>query len=596
MGRSSAGVGASWDEFAGRLIDWRLCPRCGARLSGSGTCDACGADLTGSLGAEIGEASKRVVEAISVRQALVAQLPSARERGVDVATSGRASTAYGAHGTLASGVPAPGNLVDATVASASVPAATQSSTLPATATATATAAAAAATATVTTFPSATPITTSGSQISVQSVLAVAGAGLLAVAALVFTFLNPDLTSFAMRTTIIAVITVAFVAGAWFFARRGLQFSAESVGALAAVFAALDVWAFAQGAPDGVNAFIFAGIGTVLGSALFWFLASRSRIRTWLWAAVVGFALSPGFFGAAGDNAWSPVIGTLVVTIVVLGVHWMLRRLEPGFGSLLGVERTTATVLQIVAVVATLIQLPLLAFGGSFDQQAWLLGCAAILLSLAAVAAVGSWTGLGRFWSFSAGGFAAAAVGILPFAIALDDSVWYFTLVPLATGLVVVVLTALRYEVAASRRALLGGARTVAILSAVPTLLTACLQLLSALRPLGYYSTVPANVGLAVLMGLAALALGSAAEYLILRRAPVVQKDSAGRAADQEDGRADDQEDRENREPSGGVASAAGRARTTALWMAVLALLTLTGWGGFPSCRTSLRRGVTAHND
>ena len=90
----------------------------------------------------------------------------------------------------------------------------------------------------------------------------------------------------------------------------------------------------------------------------------------------------------------------------------------------------------------------------------------------------------------------------------------------------VVLTALRYEVAASRRALLGGARTVAILSAVPTLLTACLQLLSALRPLGYYSTVPANVGLAVLMGLAALALGSAAEYLILRRAPENQQDPA----------------------------------------------------------------------
>src|SRR5690606_5441077 len=84
-----------------------------------------------------------------------------------------------------------------------------------------------------------------SSATVQSVLAIAGAGLFAVAAVVFTFLNPDLSDRAVRCVIVGPVTLLFLRGSGWPARRGLQFSAEAVGGLALVFVGLDVSAFAQ---------------------------------------------------------------------------------------------------------------------------------------------------------------------------------------------------------------------------------------------------------------------------------------------------------------------------------------------------------------
>src|SRR5690606_14041451 len=67
----------------------------------------------------------------------------------------------------------------------------------------------------------------GSSATLQSVLATAGAGLFAVAALVFTFLNPDLADRALRSVIVGLVTLVFLGGSWLLARRGLQFSAEA---------------------------------------------------------------------------------------------------------------------------------------------------------------------------------------------------------------------------------------------------------------------------------------------------------------------------------------------------------------------------------
>ncbi|TPX00922.1 hypothetical protein FJ656_30275, partial [Schumannella luteola] len=102
-----------------------------------------------------------------------------------------------------------------------------------------------------------------SAISLQSVLAVVGAGLLAVAAIVFTFLNPDLTDFGTRTTIIAVVTALFLGGAWLLHSRRLQFSAEAIGALGMVFLALDVWAFSRVAPPDVSGWFFGALGLLV---------------------------------------------------------------------------------------------------------------------------------------------------------------------------------------------------------------------------------------------------------------------------------------------------------------------------------------------
>src|SRR5690606_13069915 len=110
-------------------------------------------------------------------------------------------------------------------------------------------------------PAPLPLGPSGPSATVQSVLAVAGAGLVALAAIVFTFLNPDLTDTALRSVIVGVVTVAFLVGAVLLSRRALRFSAESVGALVMVFLGLDVQALSDLAPPGVSPWVFAPIGT-----------------------------------------------------------------------------------------------------------------------------------------------------------------------------------------------------------------------------------------------------------------------------------------------------------------------------------------------
>ncbi|TFD87186.1 hypothetical protein E3T61_15255 [Cryobacterium lactosi] len=423
----------------------------------------------------------------------------------------------------------------------------------------------------------------GAQVSVQSVLAFAGAALLAVAALVFTFFNPDLTSFAVRTSIIGAITLVFLGGAWWFARRGLRFSAESVAALGVVFVGLDVWAFTQLAPSSASGWVFAALGTLAGSAVLFGLGARSGVRVWLWAAVVGLALSPGLLGSGGD-AWGAILGSLGVAVVALGLHPVLARLSPGLGSALGVERYTATALQAVAVLAALLQLLVRSISTTSTDIA---GYAGILAVLAAVAALGSRNGLPRQWSFAAGAFAVAAVAILPLAVSFDDSAWYLALMPVAGGIALVGLAALPSSPAASRAALGTGAVTVLILAATPALVTAVVQLSGALfAPLrwagsvaggypGGTSPVPAsgdfafvagatpsygaglvaqNVGLASIVALAALATTAWAVAQVSRRTAAPT-------------------------PAGSATGVSAPNRL-ALWLGVFTLVTISGWAGF----------------
>ena len=70
-----------------------------------------------------------------------------------------------------------------------------------------------------------------SSATLQSVLAIAGAGLFAVAAIVFTFFNPDLADHALRSIIVGLVTLVFVGGAWWLAGRALRSTAEAIGGL-----------------------------------------------------------------------------------------------------------------------------------------------------------------------------------------------------------------------------------------------------------------------------------------------------------------------------------------------------------------------------
>ncbi|WP_256041568.1 SCO7613 C-terminal domain-containing membrane protein [Cryobacterium sp. SO1] len=570
-------MGKIWNDAAVRYLqDRRICPRCDARLSDE-WCPGCGADLSGPLGGALESSTERVVNALRGRDRLIERIPTVWRSGapalgtpavgtppMDTAAMGPSAVdpaAVGAAGPQSVSVPQRPAAPVGAREPVGVPAAVLSAA-----------------------PDA------GAQVSVQSVLAFAGAALLAVAALVFTFFNPDLTSFAVRTSIIGAITLVFLGGAWWFARRGLQFSAESVAALGVVFVGLDVWAFTQLAPSSASGWVFAALGTLAGSAVLFGLGARSGVRVWLWAAVVGLALSPGLLGSGG-NAWGAILGSLGVAVVALGLHPVLARLSPGLGSALGVERYTATALQAVAVLAALLQLLVRSISTTGTDIA---GYAGILAVLAVVAALGSRNGLPRPWSFAAGAFAVAAVAILPLAVSFEDSAWYLALVPVAGGIALVGLAALPSSPAASRGALGSGAVTVLILAATPALVTAVVQLSGALfAPLrwagsvaggypGETSPFPAsgdfafvagsnpsygpglvaqNVGLASIVALAALTATAWAVAQVSRRTAAPAPAGPPQPV------------------PAGPATGVSAPNRLALWLGVFTLLTISGWAG-----------------
>jgi hypothetical protein len=543
-------MGKIWSDAAIRYLeDRRICPRCDAQLDRA-WCPECGADYSGPLGGELRNATGRVVKAMRARDRLLERVPTvwpagspvaapvAVADGVSVATAERVPVAVAAADAFA---PAGCSAARGSAAGSSAPAGAS--------------------------PSA--------QLSVQSVLAFAGSALLAVAALVFTFLNPDLTSFAVRTTITGIITVVFLGGAWLFARRGLRFSAESVGALGVVFGALDLWAFVQLTPAGVPGWTFAALGTFVGSAVLFALGARTGVRVWLWAGVLGLALSPGLLGSGG-TLWNAVLGSLGVAIVALGLQPLLARLTGWLGSSLAVERDTASTLQVLAVLAALGQSGLLLLG---PGPVGLLGHSGVLLVLAVVAALSSHNGLPRAWSFAAGAFAVGAVALLPTAVSFDDSAWYLALLPVAAGVAVVALAALRPSPAANGGSARAGSTTVLLLVTAPALITIAMQLTGAFfapliwldqaaaggrdfayvagagTPTGYGAGLVAqNLGLAAIVAVAALAATTGAVGLLSRAHPPV--------------------------PAAGPARLSLPAGRTALWLFVCTLLTVASWAGF----------------
>jgi hypothetical protein len=419
---------------------------------------------------------------------------------------------------------------------------------------------------------------SRSQISVQSVLAVAGAGLFAVAAVVFTFLNPDLTNFDTRTAIIAVTTAIFLGGAWLLARARLQFSAEAVGALGMVFVVLDIWAFSTLAPIEVSPWIFGGIGTLLASSAMVLVAALARIRIWFWAGLVGLAITPAFFGYAQDNSWSPILGHLAVGLAALGTHEIARRLAARFGNALRAEHITATLIQALVVAVVLGQLVVLPDPRS---TALALSTAGIIAALAVIAALGTRYLATPFWSFLAGVLSITAVALLPFALMLDAPAWLVALVPLAAAIGIAGLAAVRKLGTVSRRPLLSGAWMILFFAAVPASAIAALQILGPLFGLvssggyGEYGSTSLgdyDQGLASVLGLAAVSIGALALALLTSN---------------------------RRRPEANTLAVDGVRPTSAalgvaLWFGVFALIALTAWTGFlPITRVGLGLVIAA---
>ncbi len=348
----------TWSEsVTRRLLDRSRCPRCAAILAGP-VCLSCGVDLSGQGAWDILTASEEAAAALVRRQQLIDALP--------VVTS-RLATA---------------------------PAATPVAVAP------------------------TAPARASSQLSLQSVLAVAGAGLVAVAAIVFTFFNPDLTNFTTRTVIIAAITAVFLGAAWLLARRGLQLSAEAVGALGTVFVGLDVWAFTEGSDDPGVAFVLAAIGTIVSAAALVLLGALVRIRAWVWVGFAALPLVPVFLGLAFESEWMRVVGLVGAFAVALGVHPLLDRVGSRLASPMRTDHVTALVLQLAAGLVALIAL--WGVPGLLAEKA--LGSAGVLLAISVLAGASARHGAARWWSWAAGALLAAAGGVALLAFDAPD-VW-----------------------------------------------------------------------------------------------------------------------------------------------------------------------------
>jgi hypothetical protein len=481
------------ESWTGAAVEYlrntALCPRCDSSEFLYRTwCPQCGADFT-ALAGELQQASARAAYALELRQGVIDRVPQLPQVGALTPT--------------AVGSPSPGLPPTTAPPMSSAPPPTAHG------------------------PAGAAAPPSTAQVSVQSVLAVAGAGLVAIAAIVFTLFNPDLSDLITRSVIVGAVTVVFGLGAVLLARRGLGFSAEAVGALGMVFAALDLWALAQAVPNGLAPALVVGAAMLTGSAALVLLAATVRLRVWLWAGLVGVAVSPVVLALAADDPWVTLAGSLTAGFASLGLVQVLAGLRSRFSSPLRADSVTLTSLRLVVVAAVLIQSLLLSIGGGLQT----LGAAAAAVLLAILAALSARSGVDdragarHLWSFLTGTAGALATALAALSLPPDGS-QIVALAPLGATVGAVALDRLRRvrlrvgPSAAGRRRSVpsrvrAGAWTVVLIAAAPAAALAIGQVALVLA----HDPDLATVGPASVIGLLLVTAGATAAFAPSRRRP-----------------------------------------------------------------------------
>lgn len=462
----------AWSDTAiAELLDVVRCPVCAAGMVAEQRCPACGADFAGALGRDLWLASRNAADALRARQALLAQVPLTPV------------TAPAAGGAAVRADTSP------------EPAASSMAPVP---------------------PSGTGATAGAHRASatVQSVLAVAGAALVAVAAVVFTFFNPDFTDPWPRAAIVGAIAAAFLGASAFLARRHLRFSAEAIGALGMVFLALTITAALPLLPQDANGWAFTALATLLAGGTLAVLGPRAGIRAWRWTGLLALAFAPLLFALGAGSALATTAGCLASAAAAGALVAVASRTgsgAPGSGAHgpLTAERTALTVVQFGFAVAALSTV----WGtdaATAVPTAYL--ASATLVSIAVIAVASAQHPAGRVWSGVAGAAMVGAVAVLPIAMpALGMGTW-FAAFPVAAGLGLVAVGALAplHRVVARGALFTGAVGVVALIAAIPTL-TAFLSIAGALT--GPYADrmflLPGSAaGLTVGIAALSLSLGS----------------------------------------------------------------------------------------
>ena len=475
----------SWSEQAAKYLRGSTsCPRCERGPVNATSCPFCGAIFTGPIAGELKVVSLEAAELLDRRQEIINRLTT--KAAFAPPPSGPPSASPAPAAAAAAAAFAPPSAVAAPLAPA-------------------------------------PAAASSSQVSLQSVLAIAGAALFAVAIIVFRFYSQDV-DVSVRRFVIAGVTVVFLVFAWLLARIKLTFSAEAVGALAMVFVALDIWAISELVPNDVSPWAFAAVSTLIAALLTLLIAVIVRLRTWLWLGLVGLIFVPAFFGYAVDGPWSDVVGHLGSVAVALLGYEIARRLAGRFDSPLLADRVTMTLGAAVFGSVALLGLPAVNTG---DQTSWVLGSALVLAVLAALSGLATRTLAPVAWSVTVGVLGVLAAAVLPFALDLDDSSWLFALVPATSVIAFAVLCLVPWPTVLRRTPLRVGGLLVTLAAGVPAVFVGLFQLLMPIfvspftygvLPPEYQNTNPnwwfepvagssATAGLAGILGVVATAVG-----------------------------------------------------------------------------------------
>ncbi|MFE6234832.1 SCO7613 C-terminal domain-containing membrane protein [Cellulosimicrobium sp. NPDC057862] len=477
-----------WVDVAlARLPETRSCPACAATLRSS-RCDRCLLDLTGPLAFEVAAASSDAADALSRRQVALDALRASQPEAAAWAARTAAAIPPGARAVPA-GPPRAMRPLDATgrgqagarpPAVAPVPGSVPGPALGPRRPVPARPGAVGPVPPVPAVAGPRGVVVPGAapsrSVGLQPVLAGAGAGLLAVATVVFVFFTfaDDL---ALRALVTGVVTVLTVGAAVLLRSRGLRSSAEAVAALAVVLAVVDVelalsaWALDPVGTAAARASLLAAVVAGLGV-----VGDRARVRAWVTSAVVLGPLVPLVAAPAAGAPWGWALALLATACLTALAAPVAARSGARVGSALRGEQVLLGVVRTVAVpLAVVVGLTVAAPSGLPTGS----GAALVALGAALAATLLRVATRERRW-YAVGGASAVLAGAL---LGTGGDVAWLGLVPAlaaVTWLLVLVLTSPRVvsgvlgsPVPAVGRsdALLGGA-VVALVGAGPALAVA----------------------------------------------------------------------------------------------------------------------------
>lgn len=396
----------SVDAARRELLDYTRCPSCGAPLAAT-RCGRCGLDLAGPDGVRIAAASADAARALDGRHALLVQV-RARQRAGSVPPDA-AVPATGWHPAGTAPLPPTGGPPSRPAGAGALPGRPPATGFAPTGFAPTGSAPTgfAPTGAAPTYP--LPGAPAPERpFDVVRLFVLAGAGLVAAAALVFAFFVLDEAPVA-RVAVLLLVTAFAVGGTLTLRRIGVGSSAEAVGGLVAVLAVVDAWVVASLADGSARWLVLAPLLLAVGVGLT-AAGLAARVRSWTIAVLV-LPLVPLCVAGAVTGPWAWHLALLAAALVTLVRVWYRRAVRERFGSGAG----AVDVSLALAALGFLLLALLAALLVTSPAAGWQTGGTALAVLLAAVVArAQAPAGLGGAW---VAGSAALAVAAAAFAVA-----------------------------------------------------------------------------------------------------------------------------------------------------------------------------------